>query len=115
MGKIDLSYLENITGGEKGIIIEMLDLILTETPKHIAKIKNAHREKEWSVLGAEAHKLKPMFLYVGLTQLNEAAQGLEKCGKEGTELEMIPSLVETIDEGFNEAITDIEAAKAKLS
>ena len=115
MGKIDLSYLENITGSNNEVMIEMIDLMLTETPKHIAKIKQAHEEENWKDLGAESHKLKPMFLYVGLTSLNETAQDLEKYGKQADHLHLIPNLIDELEHGYLEVVEELESKKLELS
>ena len=115
MGKIDLTYLEDITSGESEIMIEMIDLMLDETPKHIENLKKAYAEKDWNALGSEAHKLKPMFLYIGLTKLNEVSQKLESCGKNEENLDEIPELITQLDAGFEEVTGDLKAKKEELS
>ena len=115
MGTIDLSYLENITGGESDIMIEILDLMLNETPKHLANLNKALEKKDWRGLGAEAHKLKPMFLYIGLTELNEVTQKLEFFGKKEQNLEEIPKLIRDLEVGFSEVINELKERKQKLS
>ncbi|WP_421773893.1 Hpt domain-containing protein [Gracilimonas sp.] len=115
MGKIDLSYLENITGGDNEVMTEMIDLMLSETPKHIEKIKQAHEKENWKELGAESHKLKPMFLYVGLTSLNEIAQDLEKFGKEAISLKSIPGLIDELEQGYLEIVDELKSKKDELS
>jgi HPt (histidine-containing phosphotransfer) domain-containing protein len=115
MGKVDLSYLENITGGDNEVMIEMIDLMLSETPKHIEKIKQAHKEDSWKELGAESHKVKPMFLYVGLTALNEIAQNLEKYAKEAINLESIPGLIGDLEQGYLEVVDELKNKKEELS
>jgi|AntRauTorckE6833_2_1112554.scaffolds.fasta_scaffold00164_28 HPt (histidine-containing phosphotransfer) domain-containing protein len=115
MGTIDLSYLEDITGGESDIMIEMIDLMLNETPKHLANLKKAFDKQDWDGLGSEAHKLKPMFLYIGLTGLNEVAQKLEFFGKKEENLEEIPELIEDLEAGFSEVIIQLKEKKQELS
>lgn len=115
MGKIDLSYLENITDNDNKVMIEMIDLMLTETPKHITKIKQCHDNENWTELGTEAHKLKPMFLYVGLTALHEIVKNLEEYGKHTTNLDLIPELIEHLEEGYQEVIEDLKNKKEELS
>ncbi len=115
MGKIDLSYLENITGGDNEVMVEMIDLMLAETPKHIDKIKQSYKKENWRELRAESHKLKPMFLYVGLTALNEIAQDLEKYAKETTHLELIPQLINELEKGYLEVTDELKNKKEELS
>jgi hypothetical protein len=47
MGKIDLSYLENMSGGDNAMIIEMIELFLKETPLHLDNLKEANEKLEW--------------------------------------------------------------------
>jgi HPt (histidine-containing phosphotransfer) domain-containing protein len=115
MGKIDLSYLEDITSGESDIIIEMIDLMLNETPKHLANLREALDEEDWNGIGAEAHKLKPMFLYVGLTDLNEVAQKLEHSGKKEENFQEIPGLIKDLEVGFSEVINELQEKREELS
>lgn len=102
MSIIDLEYLTNITGGDNEIMAEMMQLLLEETPKHLNNIKSFQENEQWTELGAEAHKIKPMLLYVGLSDLHEAAQQLEANGKKAENLDEIPELIETIELGFYE-------------
>ena len=115
MSKIDLTYLEDITSGESEIMIEMIDLMLDETPKHFENLRKALEEENWDSVGSEAHKLKPMFLYVGLTELNEIAQKLEFCGKKEENLEEIPELIEHLEEGFEDVVVQLKEKKTELS
>lgn len=114
MDKIDLSYLENITDGDNEVIVEMIELFLEETPKHIEKIETFYKKEQWQLLGAEAHKVKPMFLYVGLTDLNEACQKIEVCGKKVSNLDAIPSLIQQLKEGYQEVTSELENRKVGL-
>jgi HPt (histidine-containing phosphotransfer) domain-containing protein len=115
MGKIDLTYLENITDGENEIMVEMIDLMLDETPKHFKNLNKALEAENWSDLSSESHKLKPMFLYVGLTELSEISKDLENYGKHARNLEAIPELIEKLEAGFNEVVPDLKEKKAQLS
>lgn len=114
MNTIDLSYLKDITNGENEIMAEMIELILEETPKHIQQIKKLFSNKDWPQLGAEAHKLKPLLLYVGLTKLNEATQELEQNGKKSINLDAIPDLITIIEEGFNDVSDELKSIKQQL-
>lgn len=108
MNAIDLSYLENITGGDNEVMIEMINLLLTETPKYLDSIKKAQEEKNWPQLRSEAHKVKPMFLYVGLTELNQICRDLEDNAKNETDLESNAELITRLENGFNDIIDDLK-------
>lgn len=115
MNVIDLSYLTSITGGDKEVMVEMIDLLIEETPKHLDTIKTAQKNKDWPKLRSEAHKVKPMFLYVGLSELNEICKELEDNAKNETDLASNPELIENLENGFNEVIDDLKRTVNELA
>ena len=111
---IDLTYLTEITGGENSIMAEMISLFLEETPKQIELLKEYQENEEWVLLGAEAHKLKPTFLYVGLSGLNELTVKVEKSAKNKIELDKLKGLIEEIDLGFQSIELSLKEKLSKL-
>lgn len=114
MGKIDLSYLEDITAGDNEVILEMLELIRSETPLHFTNLDEYKKQEDWKKFGAEAHKLKPMMLYIGMPDLHELAESLEKQGKSESNIDEIPALLSELKEGFQEIIPELEEAIERL-
>lgn len=115
MGKTDLKYLLEITDGDKEIMKEMVGLFLKETPVQIQKIRGAYEARNWEQLGAEAHKLKPTFMYVGLSDLKNMAQEIEKAGKNQKNLEAVPDLLKAIEEGYKDAAGELNEMKEQLN
>lgn len=115
MNVIDLSYLEEITGGDNEIMIEMISLLIDETPKYIDNIKTAQDTNNWSQLRSEAHKIKPMFLYVGLSELNEICKELEENAKNESNLEENPDLISRLETGFEDVLEDLKLKVDELS
>jgi HPt (histidine-containing phosphotransfer) domain-containing protein len=115
MSSINLDYLINITGGDNAIMAEMIELLLEETPKHLHNIQDYLENEQWTKLGAEAHKIKPMFMYVGLSDLHDAAQELEANGKNAVNLDAIPELINTIETGFQSVQDELKEMVTELS
>lgn len=69
---INLDYLEQISGGEKEFINEMVQLFLDNTPKSVREMKEAMKNNDPVKLGEIAHKMKPSAIYMG----NEELAGL---------------------------------------
>lgn len=115
MGIIDLSYLEDITDGENEIMAEMITLLLEETPKHLETIQASLANKNWPQLASEAHKIKPMLLYVGLTELSDITKELEAIGKNEKGLEKGPRLISRLQTGFNEVVVELQEKVKELS
>lgn len=113
--ELDLSYLYEITGSDSEIIIEMLELFMSETPKQIANIKEGIEAGDWFKIKAEAHKLKTNFIYVGLVELNELTIEIEKLAKERSNLERIEQIVKKLEDGFTESIPSIKFELKRIS
>lgn len=107
MGKLDLSYLENMSGGDNSMIIEMIELFLKETPKHLENLKSANEGQDWSKVASEAHKVKPIMLYVGLSDLNLVCKRLEENAKSDQDIEVSNELILKLIEGYEEVNDDL--------
>ena len=115
MTYIDLSYLEEITSGEKEVMCEMLDLFIRDIPAHVAAIVNFAASKNMEELGAEAHKLKPAFLYIGLTELSEDSKKLETIGRDGEFTTEVPGLVEKLKSETPGIVSQLQEARKRVS
>lgn len=115
MIQINLNYLEDITAGDKEVIIEMLQLLIDESPKHIQNMQNHAANSAWDELGASAHTLKPMMLYIGLTDLHELVQTIEQRSKKQEHLDKIPDMVQELELEFQDVLEALVATKAELS
>jgi HPt (histidine-containing phosphotransfer) domain-containing protein len=113
--KLDLSYLEEITGGDNEIMLEMIDIFLTESEIAIQELQTIYEQNDWQALGAQAHKLKPTLLYVGLKDIHEITLKLEKNAKQGTMSDQYELWIQQITQGYNDIRGDLEAVKQKLS
>lgn len=114
MGKIDLSYLENMSGGDNTMIIEMIELFLKETPQHLDNLKNANDTQEWTKVASEAHKVKPIMLYVGLSDLNLVCKKLEDNAKGDQDTEISNDLIDQLVNGYQEITGDLETKIEEL-
>ncbi len=112
--RIDLTYLTEITAGDNDVMAEMIELFLAETPKQIELLKEYHEKEDWPQVGAEAHKLKPTFLYVGLSELNELTLQLEQRAKNKEGLGDIEGFIKKIEEGYKSVVNDLEEVLNRL-
>lgn len=114
MHSIDLNYLQEIAGGDKEVIIEMLQLLIDESPKHVEDMQQHLSESAWDALGASAHSLKPMLLYVGLTDLNETVKIIEERSKKKDQLESLHGLISELAREYDEVVKALVATKEDL-
>ena len=113
--KIDLSYLEEVTGGSTDIIKEMLELFLRDTPQQIQSIQENCRLQVWENVSAEAHKLKPTFLYVGLKDSNEKLTKIEHGARNNQNLDELLELINSVEEEFNNTKPEVNTLILKFS
>ena len=113
---LDLSYLIEITDGNPEVMTEMIQLVVDETPQQISSIKKNVGEKNWEKVRAEAHKVKPIFLYVGLSGLNEKMQKIEdKAAEKKLDADVLKVLIDEIEETFNEIVPQLKKRMDDIS
>ena len=64
---IDLVYLNQRTKSNPTLMMEMIALYLAQTPSLMNTIKQSLAEKNWTLLGAAAHKMIPSFAIMGMS------------------------------------------------
>lgn len=114
--KIDLSYLEEITGGEVELMIELIDLFINETPNQFKKIRSHYSDKNWRNLKSEIHKFKPTLDYVGLNNVKQIASRVEVLcsSKSKVNEDELKSLIDEIERAFVESKLALEKKKVQL-
>lgn len=111
---IDLSYLEDITGGDKEMMLEMLNLFIEDIPSQVEKIREAVEEKDMKTLRAESHKLKPTLQYVGLSEMYEVIKKLEVIGKSNEYSNEVDTLAQELATEMSVNLPLLEAATKKF-
>lgn len=113
--ELDLTYLEEVTGGSSEMIVEMLEIFLSDTPDQLLSIERNVENEDWENVRAEAHKLKPTFQYVGLSESHMLIAEVETKARNKEELETISRLVESVKSNFNQVQSSIKNKIEELS
>lgn len=111
---IDLSYLEEITEGDKDMMLEMLTLFVDDIPNQVQAIQEHAANQNLVGIGSESHKLKPTLQYAGLHSMYQTVKRLEDLGKAGVETDEISSLITKLGEEMEEALSSLEAKKKEF-
>lgn len=90
------------------MIIEMIELFLKETPQHLDNLKGANDTQEWKKVASEAHKVKPIMLYVGLSNLNFVCKKIEDNANGDQDIETSNALIDQLVNGYKEITGDLE-------
>ncbi|MCH2022382.1 MAG: Hpt domain-containing protein [Saprospiraceae bacterium] len=75
---LDLTYLNQISGGDKEFINDILKTFLEEMPKDIKKIKEGLNNNNNALIGKMAHKSKATLHLLGLEELKNFALNIEQ-------------------------------------
>jgi len=79
--KIDLSYLEKVSGNNKDFIREIADAFISSIPNSIQEMENHSENENWVELARVAHKIKPSITLLGVHSLKDKIVKLEEEAK----------------------------------
>ena len=102
MFKIDLTYLENISAGDKAFVAEMLAMLQKNTLPEIEILKQLVNEKDWEKVRASAHKMKAPIEMLGIPEVSNIIMEIELQTKTQTSLETLPAKVLNLESQFAE-------------
>lgn len=112
---IDLSYLEQVCGGNKAMVLKMIDLFIDQTPKQIESLNNYLKEENWQEFFNVAHKAKSSLAMMGVKSLHRPMENLEDFSKNKRELESIPGILKHVEETCELILKEIETNYASIS
>jgi HPt (histidine-containing phosphotransfer) domain-containing protein len=78
---LDVSYLQEISGGERELICEIVAVFREDVPPRIAAIHAAVTSDDIAEAARLAHALKGAAGSLGAQRLEQIAYRLEQCGK----------------------------------
>ncbi len=94
----DLSFLNKISGGDKGFITEMITTFNEIAPEYLEKAKKYLAEKKYDPLSKETHRFIPGVSFLGVKLLEEELLKIEDYTKRKIQLDEIPGLVAKVEE-----------------
>lgn len=112
---IDLSYLEQVCGGNKAMVLKMIDLFVDQTPKQIESMNTYLKEENWQEFFNVAHKAKSSLAMMGVKSLQRPMENLEDFSKNKKELGSIPDILKHVGETCQLILKEIESNYASIS
>jgi signal transduction histidine kinase/DNA-binding response OmpR family regulator len=95
--RLDTAFLNDFYEGDLEHAAEMFSIFLTESLKDLNRLSPALKAADWKWMASLAHKLKPTFAMVGLTQITQYVENLEKSVKqEQPSIQLTESLLNRI-------------------
>jgi HPt (histidine-containing phosphotransfer) domain-containing protein len=114
---IDLSYLNEIAGGDAEFMIDMIDIFIEQTPIYTDQLIDAVNAKDWKTVGDIAHKIKPTLAFMGENHAKEQMASIEQKARSGSDLEEIAgefaevkAVCESLYTGLKKVKSDLQAS-----
>lgn len=95
--RYNLSYLKEISGGDEEFILDMIQTFIENAPSEISTFKILAKEKNWELLGENAHRFAPSLQFLGLVSLRPVINQIETFSFEKKNLETIPTMIEKLE------------------
>lgn len=74
----DMSYLEDLSGGDSTLIIEMIRLFLAQTPGYLDTLADHIKNGDWTNSYSMTHHIKPTLAYMGAEDMRSALIHIEQ-------------------------------------
>ena len=110
----NLSYLEDLSGGNSSIIVEIIDLFLNQTPGDFDTLVQHVQDTNWEGAYRMAHHIKPTLAYVGANTMRDELNSIERLTKEGTALDTILPRLEGVRTRLAILYSELKAYKAAM-
>lgn len=105
---IDLNYLKRVAENEPDFIRDMIAIFFKRVPEAAADIRKGMNEGNIELVWQSAHRIKPTFSYMGMTETSALAAKIEKLYKTTPDKTEAEELLATIENNFSIARSLIE-------
>lgn len=112
--KTDLSYLQEMSGGNKELVNEMINIFKSQVIEFVADMENHLRNREFEQLGKLAHKAKSSVSIMGLNDLAKDLKNLEDLAKHGKNPEVYPVIIQNFKSKTSEAIEELNIVQNNI-
>jgi len=112
--RTDLSYLQEMAGGNKMLILEMISIFKSQVAEFADEMDKLLGNKEYELLGKLAHKAKSSVAIMGMSDLAEDLKTLELLAKDKKNTRLYPTILKNFREGTSEAIEELEVVEKNV-
>ncbi len=111
---VDLSYLKDMSGGNREVMLEMIELFNSQVPELIEKMKHQLQQKNIDELSRLAHKAKASAHIMGMEEAAAKLKSLEYSAKESRDGENFSLIIKDLEKQFSFAIEELKNIAATL-
>lgn len=112
--KTDLSYLREMSGGNKELVLEMINIFREQVTEFSNEMDKHMASHDYESLGKLAHKAKSSVSIMGLQELATDLKDLENFAREGKKPESYAGIVEKFKQISAIAMQELEVVSANI-
>lgn len=112
--KVDLTYLKNMSNGNKDLILEMIGIFKTQVVEFNQGMDEHFKNNQFELLGRLAHKAKSSISIMGLNDLALELKTFEILAKEGKEIEKYPAFINNFKRETADAVEELDDVAKNL-
>ena len=112
--EIDADYLNSLYGDDYNYLQEVFNTVLEEYVALTDNIEFSYSSGNLTALKAAVHKIKPVFGFVGLTEVQQLCQHFEKICANASSADQLSGEFETLKNKIHQSKLIIEEEKKKL-
>lgn len=112
---IDLSYLIQLSKGNKNFVLQMLEIFIDQTPKDLNQLSTEIENNNFENASTIAHRMKTSINFMGLSEvLTSSLEIIENAKNNSTNKDILIKQLETIRSILNSSYIDAEKEKIKF-
>lgn len=112
--KTDLTYLKNMSAGNKELVIEMINIFKQQAEEFVSSMSSLYEKGEYEELGKLAHKAKSSISIMGLNDLAIELKKFENKAKAGIDTDTYPAFLTLFKEEVNEAVIELDEVSSNI-
>lgn len=106
--KVDLSYLREMSGGNKELVLEMISIFKTQVDEFGRDMDQLLAEEKHDQLGKLAHKAKSSVSIMGLNELAIRLKELENSACAGKNIASYKGIIDLFKQETKDAVKELE-------
>jgi HPt (histidine-containing phosphotransfer) domain-containing protein len=110
----DLTNLDEMLGGDRQAMLQMVKIFLQATPESLTELNNCFDKSDLDGVSKLAHKLKSSIDIFSIEEIKNDIRRMENLARENVNTDEIPALMEKVNNILNEAIEQVRLEKDVL-
>jgi len=112
--KTDLTYLKEMSGGNKDLIREMITIFISQVGEFSGELDRLLEKKEYELLGKLAHKAKSSISIMGMNDLALELKTLENLARDGKQIEKYADIIDSFKNQTHLAVQELKEVLQKI-